>query len=222
MRSCSGRAGDRAFCAGLDTQAGLRAARRCVEPRRPGRAPQPEVAAVLEAGRVRGARHLHRRRVLLRQRGRHRHLLRRRDVLRLARDVRAGLRARAGRADAQDRARRDAAHGAVRQRASGSAPRPRCGSAWSPRSWPRRRSGRVPTRLARRHRPHPAAATQGTVRAIWESLDQPYRAAMEQGLMYTRLGNPIGMVRGRRADRRRTAPPRFADGERFTRPAVAR
>jgi enoyl-CoA hydratase/carnithine racemase len=38
----------------------------------------------------------------------------------------------------------------------------------------------------------PAAATQGTVRAIWESLDRPYRAAMEQGLIYTRLGNPIG------------------------------
>ncbi len=40
----------------------------------------------------------------------------------------------------------------------------------------------------------PAAATQGTVRAIWESLDRPYRAAMEQGLIYTRLGNPIGMA----------------------------
>ncbi len=40
----------------------------------------------------------------------------------------------------------------------------------------------------------PAAATQGTVRAIWESLDRPYRAAMEQGLLYTRLGNPIGMA----------------------------
>ena len=39
----------------------------------------------------------------------------------------------------------------------------------------------------------PTAATQGTVRAIWESLDRPYRAAMEQGLLYTRLGNPIGM-----------------------------
>jgi enoyl-CoA hydratase/carnithine racemase len=35
---------------------------------------------------------------------------------------------------------------------------------------------------------------QGTVRAIWESLDRPYRAAMEQGLLYTRLGNPIGMA----------------------------
>jgi len=40
----------------------------------------------------------------------------------------------------------------------------------------------------------PTAATQGTVRAIWESLDRPYRAAMEQGLLYTRVGNPIGMA----------------------------
>jgi enoyl-CoA hydratase/carnithine racemase len=40
----------------------------------------------------------------------------------------------------------------------------------------------------------PSAATQGTVRAIWESLDRPYRTAMEQGLIYTRLGNPIGMA----------------------------
>jgi enoyl-CoA hydratase/carnithine racemase len=40
----------------------------------------------------------------------------------------------------------------------------------------------------------PSAATQGTVRAIWESLDRPYRAAMEQGLLYTRLGNPVGMA----------------------------
>jgi enoyl-CoA hydratase/carnithine racemase len=38
----------------------------------------------------------------------------------------------------------------------------------------------------------PRSATQGTVRAIWESLDRPYRAAMQQGLIYTRLGNPIG------------------------------
>ena len=41
---------------------------------------------------------------------------------------------------------------------------------------------------------YPVAATEGTVRAIWESLDRPYRAAMEQGLIYTRLGNPIGMA----------------------------
>jgi enoyl-CoA hydratase/carnithine racemase len=54
----------------------------------------------------------------------------------------------------------------------------------------------------------PTAATQGTVRAIWESLDRPYRAAMEQGLLYTRLGNPIGSaeVAERGPDR---SPPRF-------------
>jgi enoyl-CoA hydratase/carnithine racemase len=38
----------------------------------------------------------------------------------------------------------------------------------------------------------PPSATQGTVKAIWESLDKPYRAALEQGLIYTRLGNPLG------------------------------
>ena len=40
----------------------------------------------------------------------------------------------------------------------------------------------------------PPSATQGTVKAIWESLDKPYRAAMEQNLIYTRLGNPLGMA----------------------------
>ena len=40
----------------------------------------------------------------------------------------------------------------------------------------------------------PTSATQGTVRAIWESLDRPYRVAMQQGLIYTRLGNPIGLA----------------------------
>jgi len=46
--------------------------------------------------------------------------------------------------------------------------------------------------IARTIAAHPTAATQGTVRAVWESLDKPYRAAVAQGLMYTRLGNPIG------------------------------
>jgi enoyl-CoA hydratase/carnithine racemase len=45
----------------------------------------------------------------------------------------------------------------------------------------------------------PTVATQGTVRAIWESLDRPYRAAMEQGLIYTRLGNPLGKAEAARA-----------------------
>jgi enoyl-CoA hydratase/carnithine racemase len=40
----------------------------------------------------------------------------------------------------------------------------------------------------------PPSATQGSVKAIWESLDKPYRAAMEQGLIYTRLGNPLGQA----------------------------
>ncbi len=48
--------------------------------------------------------------------------------------------------------------------------------------------------LARAIAEKPSAATQGTVRAIWESLDRPYRAAMQQGLIYTRVGNPIGMA----------------------------
>ena len=94
-------AGDRAFCAGLDTKQAVRPARRRVEPRRSRRAAQPEVAAGVEAGGLRGARDLHRGRVLLRQRSRHRHLLRRRDVLRLARHLRAGVGARTGRAHAQ-------------------------------------------------------------------------------------------------------------------------
>lgn len=38
----------------------------------------------------------------------------------------------------------------------------------------------------------PPTATQGTVKAIWESLEKPYRAALDQGLIYTRLGNPLG------------------------------
>ena len=40
----------------------------------------------------------------------------------------------------------------------------------------------------------PPSATQGTVKAIWESLDKPYRVALQQGLIYTRLGNPIGQA----------------------------
>ena len=40
----------------------------------------------------------------------------------------------------------------------------------------------------------PTSATQGTVKAIWESLDKPYRVALEQGLIYTRLGNPLGQA----------------------------
>jgi enoyl-CoA hydratase/carnithine racemase len=54
--------------------------------------------------------------------------------------------------------------------------------------WPR--AHEIAARIAAK----PSAATQGTVRAIWESLDRPYRAAVAQGLVYTRLGNPLGMA----------------------------
>ncbi|WP_431240587.1 enoyl-CoA hydratase/isomerase family protein [Mycolicibacterium aichiense] len=50
----------------------------------------------------------------------------------------------------------------------------------------------------------PPSATQGTVKAIWESLDKPYRVAMEQNLIYTRLGNPLGQAE--LAEQERDAP----------------
>ncbi len=60
--------------------------------------------------------------------------------------------------------------------------------------------------LAARIAAKPSAATQGTVRAIWESLDRPYRAAMQQGLIYTRVGNPIGMAEAAEQDLPSTPP----------------
>ena len=54
---------------------------------------------------------------------------------------------------------------------------------------------------------HPTTATQGTVKAIWESLDKPYRAALDQGLIYTRLGNAIG--RAELDPNRTPRPPRI-------------
>ena len=38
----------------------------------------------------------------------------------------------------------------------------------------------------------PPAATQGTIRAVWESLDLPRTAALNMGMAYTYIGNPIG------------------------------
>jgi len=55
----------------------------------------------------------------------------------------------------------------------------------------------------------PPSATQGTVKAIWESLDKPYRAALDQGLIYTRLGNPIGTAELAAHGDRRTPDPRI-------------
>jgi enoyl-CoA hydratase/carnithine racemase len=49
----------------------------------------------------------------------------------------------------------------------------------------------------------PPAAIQGTVRAIWESLDATRTQALRTGLSYTQIGNPIG-----KAEVDRSAVPR--------------
>ncbi|WP_101950212.1 enoyl-CoA hydratase/isomerase family protein [Mycobacterium sp. 3519A] len=54
----------------------------------------------------------------------------------------------------------------------------------------------------------PPSATQGTVKAIWESLDKPYRVALEQNLIYTRLGNPLGQAELAAGGASPTATPR--------------
>ncbi|WP_152665481.1 enoyl-CoA hydratase/isomerase family protein [Mycobacterium sp. UM_Kg1] len=55
----------------------------------------------------------------------------------------------------------------------------------------------------------PPSATQGTVKAIWESLDKPYRAALDQGLIYTRLGNPLAKAELEAQPPRPATPPRL-------------
>ncbi len=45
----------------------------------------------------------------------------------------------------------------------------------------------------------PPAAIQGTVRAIWESLDTGRTQALRTGLSYTQIGNPIGKAEVDRA-----------------------
>lgn len=46
----------------------------------------------------------------------------------------------------------------------------------------------------------PPAAIQGTVRAIWESLELPRSAALAMGMSYTHLGNPLGKAQVDRRD----------------------
>ena len=45
----------------------------------------------------------------------------------------------------------------------------------------------------------PPAAIQGTVRAIWESLDSTRTQALRTGLSYTQIGNPIGQAQVERS-----------------------
>ncbi|TVT17444.1 enoyl-CoA hydratase/isomerase family protein [Amycolatopsis acidiphila] len=60
--------------------------------------------------------------------------------------------------------------------------------------------------LARIIAAKPPAAIQGTVRAIWESLDSTRTQALRTGLMYTQLGNPIGTAQVDRAAVQRPEP----------------
>jgi enoyl-CoA hydratase/carnithine racemase len=60
--------------------------------------------------------------------------------------------------------------------------------------------------LARIIAAKPPAAIQGTVRAIWESLDATRTQALRTGLMYTQVGNPIGTAQVDRATVRRPKP----------------
>ena len=45
----------------------------------------------------------------------------------------------------------------------------------------------------------PPAATQGSIRAIWESLDMPRSVALQNGLKYCQVGNPVGTAQVDRA-----------------------
>ena len=155
---------------------------------------QPEVAEDVEAGGVRRSGHVHGGRVLLRQRVRRRHLLRRCDVLRLPR-VSAGL---VCALEPIGLMRRVGLGETLRIALMGNDERVSADTAL--------RIGLVSEVVARRPAvgarardratiaAKPPSATQGTVKAIWESLDKPYRAAMEQSLIYTRLGNPLGQA----------------------------
>jgi enoyl-CoA hydratase/carnithine racemase len=48
--------------------------------------------------------------------------------------------------------------------------------------------------LALRIAAKPTAAVQGSIRAVWESLDVGRSAALATGLLYTQVGNPLGMT----------------------------
>ncbi|MFC8516068.1 enoyl-CoA hydratase/isomerase family protein [Streptomyces sp. NPDC057257] len=68
---------------------------------------------------------------------------------------------------------------------------------------PRERLWERADEIARIIAAKPPAAIQGTVRAIWESLDSTRTQALRTGLSYTQIGNPIG-----KAEVDRSAVPR--------------
>lgn len=52
----------------------------------------------------------------------------------------------------------------------------------------------------------PTVATQGTVRAVWESLDVGRSTALQRGLSYIQIGNPLGGEQALRQGAVRPAP----------------
>ena len=60
--------------------------------------------------------------------------------------------------------------------------------------------------LARTIAAKPPTAIQGTVKAVWESLDLGRTQALQMGLSYALLGNPIGMAQ---VDRATATRPKF-------------
>ena len=45
----------------------------------------------------------------------------------------------------------------------------------------------------------PPAAIQGSIKAIWQSLDLPRSVALANGLKYCQIGNPVGVPQVNRA-----------------------
>jgi enoyl-CoA hydratase/carnithine racemase len=60
--------------------------------------------------------------------------------------------------------------------------------------------------LARVIASQPAAAVQGTVKALWQSLNVSRSQAMDSALMYTQVGNPIGTADLERSDVKPSKP----------------
>ena len=106
----------RAFSAGLDINSLYGQPHNVWNHEDPGELLSPKWQKMRETGGARCTGSLHRRGVLLRQRGRRGDLLLRRHVLRLPCQRRPGVRAGAGRVDAQDRPRRDPGNRADGQR----------------------------------------------------------------------------------------------------------
>ncbi|MGH2604070.1 MAG: enoyl-CoA hydratase/isomerase family protein, partial [Dehalococcoidia bacterium] len=72
-----------------------------------------------------------------------------------------------------------------------------------PRAELRSRAREIAASIAARN----PLAVQGTVRAIWESIDMTRTMALQNGMAYTHIGNPP--LSERRSERRRNDPPTY-------------